>query len=127
MCVLLLAYVLQVVAFEVRLGVNQPENQSTIVIATFDDDGNRSERVVRLVEIDGNAYVAANHWPRAWYHEALENPQIEVQMDDSFEPYTAVPLEGAEEAMLRENYSVGFGFRFRTGFPPRYFMRLDPQ
>ncbi|GAB5501135.1 MAG: hypothetical protein PsegKO_34460 [Pseudohongiellaceae bacterium] len=126
-CVLLLAYVLQVVAFEVRLGVNQPENQSTIVIATFDDDGNRSERVVRLVEIDGNAYVAANHWPRAWYHEALENPQIEVQMDDSFEPYTAVPLEGAEEAMLRENYSVGFGFRFRTGFPPRYFMRLDPQ
>lgn len=126
-CVLLLAYVLQVVAFEVRLGVNQPENQSTIVIATFDDDGDRSERVVRLVEIDGNAYVAANHWPRAWYHEALENPQIEVQMDDSFEPYTAVPLEGAEEAMLRENYSVGFGFRFRTGFPPRYFMRLDPQ
>jgi pyridoxine/pyridoxamine 5'-phosphate oxidase len=125
--VLLLAYVLQVVAFEVRLGVNQPENQSTIVIATFDEDGNRSERVVRLVEIDGNAYVAANHWPRAWYHEALENPQIEVQMDDNFEPYTAVPLEGAEEAMLQENYSVGFGFRFRTGFPPRYFMRLDPR
>lgn len=124
---LLLAYVLQVVAFEVRLGVNQPENQSTIVIATFDEDGERSERVVRLVEIDGNAYVAANHWPRAWYHEALENPQIEVQMENSFEPYTAVPLEGAEEEMVREIYSVGFEFRFRTGFPPRYFLRLDPR
>lgn len=124
---LLLAYVLQVVAFEVRLGVNQPENQSTIVIATFDADGERSERVVRLVEIDDNAYVAANHWPRAWYHEALDNPQIEVQMEDSFAPYTAVPLSGAEEAMVRENYSVSFAFRFRTGFPPRYFMRLDPR
>ena len=71
--------------------------------------------------------MAANHWPRAWYHEALDNPQIEVQMDTSFEPYTAVPLEGAEEEMVREIYSVGFEFRFRTGFPPRYFLRLDPR
>lgn len=125
--VLLLAYVLQVVAFEVRLGVNQPQNQSTIVIATIDDDGNRSERVLRLEEIDGRAYVAANHWPRAWYHEALENPRVEVKMDDEFEPYTAVPLEGEEEAMVRETYSVDFAFRFRTGFPPRYFLRLDPR
>ncbi len=124
--VLLLLYVGQVVLFEVRLGVNQPENQTTIVIATFDEDNTRHERVVRLVEIDGRAYVAANHWPRAWYHQALENPQIEVEMEDEFEPYVAVPLEGTEEAEVREIYSVGFNFRFRTGFPPRYFLRLDP-
>ena len=124
--VLLLIYIAQVVIFEVRLGVNQPQNQSTIVIATFDEDGNRHERVLRLVEIDGNAYVAANHWPRAWYHQALENPRVEVQMDDEFEPYIAVPLQGAEEEMLEEEYAVSFEFRFRTGFPPRYFLRLDP-
>lgn len=125
--VLLLAYVLQVLAFEVRLGVNQPQNQSTIVIATFDSEGKRSERVLRLEENDGKAYVAANHWPRAWYHEALANPRVEVKMDDEFAPYTAVPLEGEEEAMVRQIYSVNFAFRFRTGFPPRYFLRLDPQ
>ena len=123
---LALAYVLQVVIFEARLGYNQPQNQSTIVIATFDDEQSRHERVVRLVEIDGTAYIAANHWPRAWYHQALENPNVEVKMEDEFEPYIAVPLEGAEEERVRGIYTVGFEFRFRTGFPPRYFMRLDP-
>lgn len=123
---LALAYVAQVVIFEARLGYNQPENQSTIVVATFDEEQNRHERVVRLVEVDGTAYVAANHWPRAWYHQALENPRIEVRMDDKFEPYIAVPLEGAEEERISNIYTVNFEFRFRTGFPPRYFLRLDP-
>ncbi len=124
--VLLVLYVGRVALFEIRLGMNQPENQSTIVIATFDDEGSRHERVVRLEQIDGNAYVAANHWPRAWYRQALENPRVEVNMGDEFEPYVAVPLEGEEEEMLREEYDVSLGFRFRTGFPPRRFLRLDP-
>lgn len=123
---LAIAYVAQVVYYEATLGYNQPENPTTIVIATFDDDQNRHERVVRLVEIEGKAYIAANHWPRAWYHQALDNPNIEVKMDDVFEPYVAVPLEGAEEEMVRGIYTFGFEFRFRTGFPPRYFLRLDP-
>ena len=124
--ILAIAYVGQVVYFEANLGYNQPQNQSTIVIATFDGDQTRHERVVRLVEIDGKAYVAANHWPRAWYHQALENPAIEVMMEDKFEPYRAVPLEGAEEEMVRNTYTVNFEFRFRTGFTPRYFLRLYP-
>ncbi len=124
---LIIAYIGQVVAFEVRLGVNQPENQSTIVIATYNDAGDRAERVVRLVEVEGEAYIAANHWPRAWYQQALDNPQIEVDFGSGFEPYTAVALEGEEDAMIRSIYTVGFGFKFRTGFPPRYFMRLDPR
>jgi hypothetical protein len=123
---LAIAYVAQVVYFEARLGYNQPENQSTIVVATFDEEQNRHERVVRLVEINGSAYVAANHWPRAWYRQALENPRIEVKMDNEFEPYIAVPLEGAEEERIRAVYTVNLEFRFRTGFPPRYFLRLDP-
>lgn len=124
--VLLLIYIAQVVVFEVRLGINQPEGQSTIVIATFDEDGERHERVLSLREVEGRDYVAANHWPRAWYQQALANPRVEVRKDEGFEPYVAVPLEGEEEALLREEYAVGFGFRFRTGFPPRYFLRLDP-
>ena len=123
---LFLIYVGSVIYFEARLGYMQPQGGSTIVIATF-DDGDRDERVVRLTKIDGDNYIAAQHWPRAWYRAALRNPQIEVKMDYVFEPYVAVPLEGEELAMVKENYQMGFNFRFRTGFPPRRFLRLDPR
>lgn len=125
--VLFLAYVGSVVWFEVQLGVNQPQGSTSLVIATF-NDGERHERVLRLETIDGENYIAANHWPRAWYNQALDNPEVEVKMPgtDSFENYLAVPLEGAEEEHIRDVYSFGFNFRFRTGFPPRYFLRLDP-
>jgi hypothetical protein len=123
---LLLFYVYQVVSFEMRLGRNQPENPSTIVIATFNADNERHERVLRLVEIDGHAYVAAQHWPRAWYRQALARPEIEVKMDDVFAPYRAVPVEGAEDERVRGIYTVTWRFRYQTGFPPRRFLRLDP-
>ncbi len=124
---LLLVYVASIVWFEVQLGMNQPQGSTSLVIATFNDDGERHERVLRLEQIDGGNYIAANHWPRAWYNQALDNPNVEVKMpgDDSFEPYLAVPLEGAEEERIGEVYNFGFNFRFRTGFPPRYFIRLD--
>lgn len=123
---LFLIYVGSVVYFEARLGYLQPQGGSSIVIATF-DDGERHERVVRLTKIDGDNYIAAQHWPRAWYRQALRNPQIEVKMDNAFEPYVAVPLEGEELAKVKSIYTMGFNFRFRTGFPPRRFLRLDPR
>jgi hypothetical protein len=119
-------YVGSVVYIEARLGYLQPQGGATIVIATF-DDGGRHERVVRLTKIEGENYIAAQHWPRAWYRQALNNPNIEVKMADVFEPYIAVPLAGSELAMVKENYQMGFSFRFRTGFPPRRFLRLDPR
>ena len=125
---LLLVYVASIVWFEVQLGINQPQGSTSLVIATF-SDGERHERVLRLEQIEGKNYIAANHWPRAWYHQALDNPNVEVMMPgtDDFEPYLAVPLEGAEEERIREIYSFDFNFRFRTGFPPRYFIRLEPR
>lgn len=126
--VLLLAYVASIVWFEAQLGMNQPQGSTSLVIATFNDDRERHERVLRLEQIDGNNYIAANHWPRAWYNQALDNPNVEVKMpgEDNFDPYLAVPLQGAEEERISEIYNFGFNFRFRTGFPPRYFLRLDP-
>ena len=114
-------YVASVVWFEVQLGVNQPQGSTSIVTVTFNDDNERHE------QIDGNFYIGSNHWPRSWYNKALDNPNLEVKMpgEDTFVTYTAVPLEGAEEDHIAEIYSFGFEFRFRTGFPPRYFMRLD--
>ncbi|MFT6822739.1 MAG: hypothetical protein ACJA1Q_000531 [Pseudohongiellaceae bacterium] len=127
--VLFLAYVGSIVWFEARLGYNQPQGSTSLVIATFSGDDERHERVLRLEQIDGRNYIAANHWPRAWYNQAMDNPNVEVKLpgEDSFENYLAVPLEGGEEEHIREVYSFGFEFRFRTGFPPRYFLRLDPQ
>jgi len=34
---------------EARLGYNQLQNNSTVIIANFDDDGSRNERVVRFI------------------------------------------------------------------------------
>ena len=127
--VLFLVYVGSIAWFEVRLGYNQPQGNTSLVIATFSDDNERHERVLRLEKIDGRNYIAANHWPRAWYNQAINNPNVEVKLpgEDSFGNYLAVPLEGDEEKHIRGAYSFGFEFRFRTGFPPRYFLRLDPQ
>jgi len=125
---LILVYVGYVIYFEARLGYLQPRGSTSLVIATF-DNGDRHERVLRLEQIGGNNYIAANHWPRAWYSQALDNPNVEVQLpgEDSFEPYVAVPLDGEELQRISEIYSFGFEFRFRTVFPTRRFLRLDPR
>ena len=128
LCALMSVYVGSVVWFEAQLGINQPQGATSIVIATFNEDNERHERVVRLEKIQDKYYVAANHWPRAWYRRALANPKIEVKMpgQDSFVPFKAVNVVGDEDTFVREIYRVGFSFRFRTGFPPRYFLRLEP-
>ena len=126
---LFLVYVGSIVWFEARLGYNQPQGNTSLVIATFSDDNERHERVLRLEKIDGRNYIAANHWPRAWYNQVINNPNVEVKLpgEDSFENYLAVSLKGNEEEHIRGVYSFGFEFRFRTSFPPRYFLRLDSQ
>ena len=126
--VLLLAYAGSIVWFETQLGVNQPQGAATLVLATFNGDNERHERVLRLAQIDGNNYIAVNHWPRRWYGYALDNPNVEVKMPgtEEFASYVAVPLEGAELERISNEYTFDFNFRFRTGFPPRRFLRLDP-
>lgn len=124
---LFLIYAGYVAWFEFQLGTNQPQGSTSLVLATFNSDNDRHERVLRLEQIDGNNYIAVNHWPRRWYRFAINNPNVEVKMpgEDVFERYVAVPLEGAELDRVSTEYSFGFNFRFRTGFPPRRFLRLD--
>ena len=124
---LFLVYVGSIVWFEARLGYNQPKGNTSLVIATFSDDSERYERVLRLEKIDGRNYIAANHWPHAWYNQVINNPNVEVKLPGagSFENYLAVPLKGNGEEHVRRVYSFGLEFRFRTSFPPRYFLRLD--
>ena len=116
-----------VVAFESLIGYFQPRSGATLVITTFDGDGAPHDRVVSRLESDGRLYVAANHWPRAWYHRALENSDVQVALDGQKGDYRAVPVAGVEHDRVDSQNSLGPVFRILTGFPPRYFVRLDPR
>jgi hypothetical protein len=122
-----LIYVGIVVAFESLIGYFQPAGGSTLVITTFDGDGTAHDRVLSRLESDGQLYVAANHWPRAWYNRALENPEVQVTLDGNNADYRVAPVAGAEHDRVDGDNSLGVGFRILTGFPPRYFVRLDPR
>ena len=117
--VLLIAYVSVVVTFESLLGVFQPANQRTLVITTADASGTKNDRVLSRLESNGKIYVAANHWPRAWYKRALINPNVEAMIDEKKASYRVVPLD--EEEQLR------LGLRILTRFPSRYVVGLVPQ
>ncbi len=125
--IVLLVYVGIVGAFESLIGYFQPADGSTLVITTFDREGTPHDRVVSRLESDGQLYVAANHWPRAWYNRALEHPEVQVTMNGEKGDYRAVPVTGAEHDRVDGGNSLGVAFRILTGFPPRYFVRLDPR
>lgn len=125
--IVLLVYVGIVVLFESLLGYFQPRPGDSIVIATFDEEGEPHERVVSRLESQGDLYVAANHWPRAWYHQALANPEVEVTTDGETKRYQAIPVSGAEHDRVDADNPLPLAFRILTGFPPRYFLRLEPQ
>ena len=123
----LVIYVGIVIAFESLLGYFQPANQSTLVITTTDEDGASHDRVVARLRSNGQLYVAANHWPRAWFKQTSTNPAVEIEMDGIRSSYTAVPVAGEEHDRVDDDNSLGFVFRVLTGFPPRYFVRLEPR
>ncbi len=120
-------YVGIVVAFESMIGFMQPAGGSTLVITTFDDAGAAHDRVVSRLESDGHVYVAANHWPRAWYRRTLANPDVEATIEGAKSEYRAAPVTGAEHERVESDNPLPLAFRALTGFPPRYFVRLDPR
>ncbi len=124
--IVLAAYVGIVLAFESMIGFFQPAGDTTLVITTF-EDSTPHERVVSRLESNGALYVAANHWPRAWYNAALANPAVQVTMEGASGDYRAVPVTDKEHDQVDSDNSLPFAFRIVTGFPPRYFVRLDPR
>ena len=114
-------YVGIVIAFESWLGYSQPSGGGTIQITTVDDNGKSATRVVSRIESGGHLYVAANHWPRAWYRDALAHPEVTVTMDGETQTYTA-----AEFDRVNADHPLGPMIRFLTGYPPRRLVRLDP-
>jgi len=123
---IMLAYVAIVVVFESLLGHYQPESEDTLVLTTTDTQGASKDRVLSKIEHNDQLYVAANHWPRAWYRQVLRSPEVEVTLDGKQIAYRAVSVTGAEHVAVNNTKPLGLSIRFLTGFPPRYFVRLDP-
>ena len=121
------AYVGVVVAFESLIGYFQPADETTLVITTIDRDGVPHDRVVSRLESSGQLYIATNHWVRGWYNRALEQPEVHVTLNGETRDYRTVPVTGAEHDRVAGENRLGVTLRILTGFPPRYFVRLDPR
>ena len=125
--VIVVLYIGIVVAFETMLGRSQPQMAGRTLVITTQEDGKSFDRVVNKIENEGQLYVAANHWPRSWYHRALDNPNVEIDLGDGKKPYVAIPASDEEADRVNGANPRGLTFLFVTGFPPRYFLRLEPR
>ena len=124
--IVFLVYVAIVVVFESLIGYFQPEGGDTVVITTFDAQGEARERVLSGLDSGDAFYVAVNHWPRAWYRRALENPRVRVARDGEAQDYLAVPATDEEHARVNAEHPIPIVVSFLMGFAPRRFLRLDP-
>jgi hypothetical protein len=125
--ILFVVYVGIVTAFESLIGYLQPAGDGTLVLTTFDESGAAHDRVLSKLDVDGQLYVAVNHWPRAWFRRALANPEVQATIGGEKGDYSAVRVSGEEHARVESANPHGIVFKLLTGFPPRYFLRLDPR
>ena len=125
--IVFIVYAGMVAAFESTLGFFQPENQTTLVITTTDENGDMHDRVLASLESNDELFVAVDHWPRSWYGRAQENPNVQVTLDGQRGDYLAVLATDEEHDRLQVEHGTGFVFHFMVGFAPRYFVRLEPR
>lgn len=124
--IVVLVYVAIVVAFESLIGYFQPKGEGTVVITTFDAEGEGHDRVLSGLDSGGMFYVAVNHWPRAWYRRALQNPTVRVARNGETRSYLAVPVDDDEHERINAEHPIPIVVSFLMGFAPRQFLRLDP-
>jgi hypothetical protein len=135
MGILAIVYIAFVIFFEgFILGYLQPnsvpdylkDRVEVIELGITDSSGDVSRRRVAGFEMDGKLYASAHHWPRGWYHNAVENPEIIVEKDNVVADYIAVPITGEEFERVAVGFPLSFPVRFAMGFPPkRDILRLD--
>lgn len=124
-------YVALVTAFETWLGYSQPRGEQNLVLTMTGDDGEEIKRVLSLFQSEGELYLAANHWPRAWFRQAERNPDVHIEFGgeraaDSGN-FTVIPIDEADHERVLNDNPIGLFGRFLMGFPPREFMRLEPR
>ena len=125
------AYLGLVILVETSLGVFQPTLARTgfpmLVITIMDESGESRDRRLARMEIGGQIYVSAHHWPRGWYSRALANPNVRVEIDGVVADYIAVAVAGEEFERVAAEHPLPLPVLFLMGFPPpRNILRLDP-
>ncbi|MBL4682229.1 MAG: hypothetical protein JKY88_16110 [Pseudomonadales bacterium] len=123
---LAVGYIAIVVIFESMLGFFQPENASTFIITITNNEGKKSTRVLTRNLSNDQIYASANHWPRAWYHDVLENPTVQIDMDGIVANYLAIPVDEEEHKRVDQENPHSAMFKFLIGFAPREILRLVP-
>ena len=123
----LAVYVGLVVLFESLIGYFQPQNAATLSLTVYESETQPHERVLSRIEHKDNLYVAVNHWPRAWFYTLKENPAVRVAFGErDFAATARVVEDPAEIASIEADRPLTWWFKLLTGFPPRYFVRLEP-
>lgn len=128
------AYLVLALALDGLIANFQPQSDRTGVLRTFDLAGEPHDRVLSLLDDDGQLWVESGHWFRGWYHRLRENPKVELIRDGQARPYRAVPLYTAEAQAhviaLMKKGAGSFGYwagRTMLLFAPIKPVRLDPR
>ncbi len=126
-------YVVLALALDGMIAAFQPQSGSTGVLRTFDADGAAHDKVLSVLDDDGQLWVESGHWFRGWYYRLRENPDVELVRDGKTLLYRAVPLATPEaerhvkELMKRRAGSGGYwAGRIMLLFAPIKPVRLDP-
>lgn len=123
----LLVYVGVVVAFETLIGIFQPQSEDTMIVKSAADNGAAMNRVLTRLEHDGGVYAAVNHWPRAWYSQVLEQPDVTIEYNGELAAYRAVDVTDTDEFnAVQGAWPLPVAVKVLTGFPARRFVRFDP-
>ena len=120
-------YIGLVILFESLIGFFQPQNQATLSLTVYEADSRPHVRVLSRIEHNDRLYVAVNHWPRSWFRSLQKNPSVRVAYgEEDFAATAQVVEDAAEISGIEADRPLTWWFKFLTGFPPRYFVRLVP-
>ena len=110
----LLGFVVLALLLDGVTGVVQPRLESGDaegVLHTFDEDGQRHEARMIVIEDGDVLWVQSGHHFRGWYHRLRKNPSVELERGGQRLPYRAVALETPEaKAHMREMLIERVGF-----------------
>ena len=120
-------------SLDAAIGFFQPEMGSTVVLRSFDTDGNSQDTVLSLLDDDGQLWVESGHWFRGWYDRVVANPEIELVLNGETLAYRAVPLDTPEALdkvtkLMGKGEGAGYTIsRTMLLWAPIKPVRLDPK
>lgn len=102
--------------FDALVGYYQPQNETTLVIQTRDDQGLLIDTVLTARDHEDELWVESGHWFRGWFRRLLKNPEVYIIRNGKRTAYRAeyVDTEEAIELMTRL-MGKGQGMRYWIG------------